>query len=294
MRVDSKFKTTIETEMDKEQKVKLVEEIASQVKGAQALIAVDYRGINVPQVNELRAALREADATFRIVKNSLTERAVDEAGQSELKSLLDGPTAFTFVHGDVVTAAKALNKLASREKVIEFKGGYMDGAVLTVEDVSELAKLPTEEQLRAQLVGMVSSPLNTVVRGLNSMIGGLAVALAEVHRKREAEEPAEAEQAEPTDESDGGEPEAEGSEDSKPKEEEPKEEEPKEEEPEEPEADTEQAPETEAETDPAENDEKSHADTSGSDVDDSGVMDIPDEADKDLSENSESEEDKED
>ncbi len=274
--------------MDKEQKIKVVEEIASQIKGTQALIAVDYRGINVPQVNELRAALREADATFRVVKNTLTERAVDEAGQSELKSLLDGPTAFTFVNGDIVTAAKALNKLASREKVIKFKGGYMDGALLTVEDVSGLAKLPTEEQLRAQLVGVVSSPINTVVRGLNSMIGGLAVALAEIHRKREAEEPTEAEQPAPTDQTDGGEVKAEGSEDG-----EQKEEEPKDEDSQEPEADTEQAPETDAETDTTENDEKSDADSSGSDSDDSGASDIPDEADKNLNEKSESEEDKE-
>ena len=92
--------------MNKEQKTALVEEIAGQLKDADAVFAVDYRGISVPQAAALRARLRDADATFRVVKNSLTERAADKAGADAIRDLLDGPTALTFVHGDAALAAK--------------------------------------------------------------------------------------------------------------------------------------------------------------------------------------------
>ncbi len=175
--------------MNKEQKQEAVEKVASLIDEAESVIAVDYRGIDVPQINELRAKLREADSTFRIVKNSLTERAADKAGESEIKSLIEGPTALTFVRGDVVMAAKALNKYVRDKKVIEFRGGLIEGTMISAEDLEGLAKLPTSDQLRAQLVGAVSSPLTVLVRGLNSMIGGLVIALADLQKKRESEEP---------------------------------------------------------------------------------------------------------
>ena len=92
--------------MNREQKAAAIAEIADQLKGSEAVFAVDYRGISVPQAAELRVRLRDADATFRVVKNSLTERAVDEAGADALKTLLEGPTALTFVRGDAALAAK--------------------------------------------------------------------------------------------------------------------------------------------------------------------------------------------
>ncbi len=176
--------------MDKVQKQETVETVASLIGEAQSVIAVDYRGIDVPQINELRAKLREADSTFRIVKNSLTELAADKAGEPQLKSLIEGPTAFTFVRGDAMMAAKALNKFVRDEKVIQFRGGFVDGSEVTADDLARLAKLPAMDQLQAQLVGAVSSPLTILVRGLNSMIGGLATALADLQKKRESEEPA--------------------------------------------------------------------------------------------------------
>src|SRR6266536_132946 len=91
--------------MNREQKAAAIEEIAAQIQEAQAVFAVDYRGISVPQAAELRTKLRDADATFRVVKNSLTERAADQAGADALKALLDGPTAMTFVRGDAASSA---------------------------------------------------------------------------------------------------------------------------------------------------------------------------------------------
>ena len=97
--------------------------------GARPIFAVDYRGISVPQAAELRARLRDADATFRVVKNTLTERAADQAGAEALKALLEGPTAMTFVRGDAAAAAKALARLprARPAELLEFKGGWMNG-----------------------------------------------------------------------------------------------------------------------------------------------------------------------
>src|SRR5581483_6003191 len=93
-----------ERNMNRDEKAAVVEEIAGQLQSAEAVFAIDYRGISVSQVAELRGKLRDADAVFRIVKNSLTERAADKAGTSGLKELLDGPTALTFVAGDPVVA----------------------------------------------------------------------------------------------------------------------------------------------------------------------------------------------
>src|SRR5512134_2209127 len=104
--------------MRKEQKTQVVEEIAAQLGEAEAIYAVDYRGLSVPQAAELRASLREHDASFRIVKNTLTLRAADQAGVEEIKELVaEGPTALTFVRGDAALAAKALDAFSRRADV---------------------------------------------------------------------------------------------------------------------------------------------------------------------------------
>lgn len=186
--------------MNREQKAAAVADIAEQIEGADAIIAVDYRGISVPQAAALRARLRDADATFRIVKNSLTERAADKAGADVLRSLLDGPTALTFVRGDAALAAKALADFARAEAVLEFKGGLMDGAEVSVEEIRSIARLPAREVLHAQLVGTVAAPITGLVRGLNQLIAGLATALGQIAERglvqgeappTEAEAPAE-------------------------------------------------------------------------------------------------------
>src|ERR671922_1623724 len=116
--------------MNKEQKAAVVDEVAGQIEGSEAVFAVDYRGISVPQAAELRTRLRDADASFRIVKNTLTLRAADKAGAEALKELLEGPTAMTFVRGDAAMAAKALAdfRRASGGTLLQFKGGWMNGA----------------------------------------------------------------------------------------------------------------------------------------------------------------------
>ncbi len=157
-----------------------MKELAEELKDAQAIFAVDYRGISVPQAAELRSGLRDADARFRVVKNRLTLRAADEAGAESLKEYLEGPTALTFVKGDAALAAKTLFRLGSEWELLTFKGGMMDGEALDPESFVAIARLPGREQLNAQFAGIVASPLTGLVRGLGSMIQGLALQLGQI------------------------------------------------------------------------------------------------------------------
>src|SRR3954471_24202694 len=169
--------------MNREQKAAAVAQIATRIKESEAVFAVDYRGISVPQAAELRARLRDANARFQIVKNTLTERAADQAGAESVKELLEGPTALTFVAGDAAAAAKALRDYGRTTDLLPFKGGLMDGNALTPDDISAIARLPSREQLYAQLVGVVAHPIAGLARTLNQLIGGLAVALGQIQEK---------------------------------------------------------------------------------------------------------------
>jgi large subunit ribosomal protein L10 len=166
--------------MDREQKTAVVEELAEELKDAQAIFAVDYRGISVPQAAELRSGLRDADARFRIVKNRLTLRAADEAGTESLKEHLEGPTALAFVKGDAALAAKTIFRLGSEWELLTYKGGLMDGQDLDEDSFKAIARLPGRDQLNAQFAGVVASPLTGLVRGLGSMIQGLALQLGQI------------------------------------------------------------------------------------------------------------------
>ena len=126
----------------------------------------------MPQAAELREKLNEADATLRIVKNTLTQLAADKAGAESLKELLEGPTAFTFVKGDAALAAKAIATFRKEHEVPAFKGGTMDGAVVSIEEIEAIAKLPARDVLNGQLVGIMASPVTGLVRGLNQLIAG--------------------------------------------------------------------------------------------------------------------------
>ena len=160
--------------MNRDQKAAVIEEVAGQIQEADAVFAVDYRGISVPQAAELRTRLREADASFRIVKNTLTERAADQAGAEGLKELLEGPTAMTFVRGDAAAAAKALRDFRRATQLLEFKGGWMNGEKLSAEAIDAIAQLPSRDVLYGRLVGMVASPLTGLVSAMGGLIGGLA------------------------------------------------------------------------------------------------------------------------
>jgi large subunit ribosomal protein L10 len=163
--------------MNRDQKAAVVDEIAEQIQSAEAIFAVDYRGLTVSQAAELRGKLRDADARFRIVKNSLSERAADKAGADALKPLLVGPTALALVRGDAAVAAKALNDSARAFNLLEFKGGVLNGETLSADDVRSIARLPSRDVLNAQLVGTIAAPISGLVRTLNALIAGVAIQL---------------------------------------------------------------------------------------------------------------------
>src|SRR4051794_27765000 len=206
--------------MNRDQKAAVIDEVAAQIKEAQAIFAVDYRGLSVRQAADLRGRLIEIDANLRVVKNTLTERAADQVGAEVLKQYLDGPTAFTFVNGDPVLAAKAIAGFRRETQLPEFKGGVLDGKELTIADIEALSRLPSLDVMHGQLVGMIASPLSGLVRTLNALLSGIAIALGQIQEQglvtgtepepeAEAPEP-EAEAAEP--EAEAAAPEAEAAE----------------------------------------------------------------------------------
>jgi large subunit ribosomal protein L10 len=194
--------------VNRDQKAAVVDEVAEAIQSAEAVFAVDYRGISVTQAAELRGKLIDAQASLRVVKNTLTERAADKAGNENLKALLEGPTALTFVNGDIAVAAKVIADFRRANELPQFKGGSMGGDALSAEQLDAIAKLPARDVLNAQLAGTIASPLTGLVRGLNALIAGLAIQLSQIAEQglvtgeAPAEEaaPAETEEAPPAEE----------------------------------------------------------------------------------------------
>ncbi|MEV4418626.1 50S ribosomal protein L10 [Patulibacter sp. NPDC049589] len=177
--------------MNREQKTAAIAEIVENINESEAVLVVDYRGLTVTQSSELRGKLREADATLVIAKNTLTGRAIAEVGESAepLRDFLAGPTALTYVKGDVAAAAKAITTFAKDNGDLPaFKGGVLDGKQLAPDEIAAIAKLPSRQALYGQLVGLVASPITGLARSLGGLLGGLAIALGEVQAKKESGE----------------------------------------------------------------------------------------------------------
>ncbi|MBJ7355048.1 MAG: 50S ribosomal protein L10 [Thermoleophilaceae bacterium] len=169
--------------MNRDQKAAFIDDVAGRVSESEAIFAVDYRGITVSQVAELRGKLGEADASFQVVKNTLTSLALEKAnapGGVDLKEFLSGPTAFTYVKGDIAMAAKAIADFTKEYELLEFKGGIMEGQIISTDQFQALTKLPSRDVLNGQLVGMLASPIVGVVRSLNGLLGGLAIQLGAI------------------------------------------------------------------------------------------------------------------
>jgi large subunit ribosomal protein L10 len=151
--------------MQRTEKEKLVAELAERLRSTETLIVADYRGLSVTEISHLRGQLLEHGARFRVVKNTLTRRAAEEAGAEDLMALVDGPTAIAFLEsdGDPIAVAKALSTAARDTKVLTIRGGILDGQQIGEAEVMSLATLPPTDVLRGQLVSAVSGPLMTVV-----------------------------------------------------------------------------------------------------------------------------------
>ena len=161
--------------MQKEDKERVVAELTEKLRVAETMIVADYRGLTMPQIDALRSRLIEHGARFTVVKNTLTRRAAEAAGVDALLALLEGPTAIAFIEaeGDSVAVAKALADSARDTKVLEVRGGLMQGRVITGADVEELAKLPPLDVLRGQVLGAVIAPLSSLIALVNAPLQNL-------------------------------------------------------------------------------------------------------------------------
>ena len=161
--------------MRRDQKEQVVEELTARLKAAETLLVADYRGLTMPQIDELRTRLLESGARFTVVKNTLTRRAAEAAGTEGLLALLDGPSAIAFLEadGDMVATAKALADAARETNVLEIRGGIMQGRAVTADEVASLAKLPPEDVLRGQVLGAIVAPLTALAGLLNAPLQNL-------------------------------------------------------------------------------------------------------------------------
>lgn len=151
--------------MKKDDKERLVAELTERLRTTETLLVADYRGLTMPQIDDLRGKLLEHGARFAVVKNTLTRRAAEAAGSDALLALLEGPTAIAFLEsgGDPVAVAKALVDAARETRVLEVRGGLLEGRPVEPAEIESLAKLPPVDILRGQVLGAITAPLTAIV-----------------------------------------------------------------------------------------------------------------------------------
>jgi len=198
--------------MLKSEKERVVEQLAERLRSTDTLMVADYRGLTMPEIDELRGKLLEAGARFTVVKNTLTRRAAEQAGTTDVLELIEGPTAIAFIEaeGDPAAVAKILNDTARTNDVLVIRGGLLDGSLVGDAEIKRLATLPPADVLRAQLAGAVFAPLTTVVglftAPLRDLVGVIDARIRQLEEEGETvpepeaeaapEEPAAEEQAE--------------------------------------------------------------------------------------------------
>jgi large subunit ribosomal protein L10 len=170
--------------MPKQNKIDAVAEITADLKAADIYYFVDYRGLTFAEATELRKRLRKVDADLKVVKNTLGKIAAANAGVDGLDELLAGPTAIAYVHGDPAKVAKTIQDFIKEKKKAAIRGGKLQRSVLSASDVEALAALPSREQLIAQLVGAIASPLAGLANVLAGPIRGLVVVLAQLEEQK--------------------------------------------------------------------------------------------------------------
>lgn len=176
--------------MNVDEKRRVVDELAERMRGAGSMIVADYRGLTVTQIADVRGALREAGASFRVAKNTLARRAAEEAEQPLLAEMLQGPTAIAFVADDPAAAAKKLSEVARQTRILTVRGAVMEGRALSADEVRQLGELPSKEVLQAQVVGAVASPIQGAYNVLAAPLREFLVVLDQYIAQREAAEAA--------------------------------------------------------------------------------------------------------
>ncbi|NLW22781.1 MAG: 50S ribosomal protein L10 [Tissierellia bacterium] len=168
-----------------EQKKQIVQEIKEKLEKAQGVVLVDYRGLNVEEVTKLRRNCTEAGVDYKVYKNTLMRFAFKEAGFEEFNQYLTGPNAIAFSFDDPVQAAKITNDFAKEHDKLEIKAGLVDGKIIGVEEVKNLANLPSREVLVAQVLGGLNAPITGFANVLQGTIRNLVYALNAIREKQE-------------------------------------------------------------------------------------------------------------
>ena len=163
-----------------------VSEIQEKMQQAQSVVFVDYRGLTVEEVTNLRCKMRDAGVEYKVIKNTMTQRAADKEGIEGLNSILEGPTAVAFGMKDPVSPAKILVDFAKDTKKTEIKGGVLDGKTIDVDGVKYLASLPSKEVLLAKMMGSLNAPVTGLVMALSGVMRNLVCALNAIKEQKEA------------------------------------------------------------------------------------------------------------
>lgn len=166
-------------------KKQLVQEITEKVNSSQAVVLVDYRGLNVEEVTDLRKKFREAGVEYKVYKNTMMRFAFKDAGLEDFNQFLKGPSAIAFSSEDAVAPAKICHEFAKDHNNLEIKAGIVDGKVIDVEGVKSLADLPSREVLIAQVLGGLNGPISGFANVLQANIRNLVYALNAVKEKQE-------------------------------------------------------------------------------------------------------------
>ncbi len=173
-----------------EQKKAAVADLTEKMKGATAGVIVDYRGLTVEEDTKLRVKLREAGVYYKVVKNTLTRFAANEIGFTELDEVLNGPTALA-LSDDPIAPAKVLSDFAKENPNLEIKAGFLDGNVISIDEIKRLAATPSRDTLIAKIMGSLNAPISNLVRTLQALVdGGVEPAEAAAGKAASAEEAA--------------------------------------------------------------------------------------------------------
>ncbi|MBN1477104.1 50S ribosomal protein L10 [Candidatus Sumerlaeota bacterium] len=172
--------------MPAQSKIEAVALLREKFEGAKSLIIADYRGLNVPEISELRARARAASVELLVAKNRLAKRALGELELPTLDDVLVGPSIFAMGSEDPVSPAKVLNEFAKSSEHLEIKGGLFEGKALTAEDVKRLASMPSREDLYGRLAGSLAAPATNIARTIDAVISGLARVIRAAAETREA------------------------------------------------------------------------------------------------------------
>lgn len=163
-----------------------VQEIQKNIENAQAVVLVDYRGLNVSQLTELREKYREAGVEYKVYKNTMMRFAFKEAGLEDFNKNLTGPNAVAFGYDDPVAVAKITSDFAKEHEQLEIKAGIVDGKIIDLAGVNSLASLPSKEQLLGQVVRGLNSPIQGFANVLTGNLRGLVTALAAIRDQKQA------------------------------------------------------------------------------------------------------------